>query len=153
MRWGQGSFHFPTPAWLYHAKRSSKNSTSTTSMGLQGNPWGIARWFSIFCLVYFCVIPYLDSSHLRFSAWLKRIGLPVIPLWLGLCFLLAYAISRQWNMVAGSATHCEVHQRVSVRITFRVHRHIPSAESHVGKAKKRLHSYSELTSIFVMPKK
>jgi hypothetical protein len=25
---------------------------------------------------------------------LKRIGLPVVPLWLGLCFLLAHAISK-----------------------------------------------------------
>ena len=93
MRWGQRIFHFPTPAWLHNANAQQEFDIHNLH-GLQDNPWGVARWFSIFCLVYCCLIPYLDASHLRFSAWLKRIGLPVVPLWLGLCFLLAYGLSK-----------------------------------------------------------
>ena len=61
---------------------------------------GIALWvtseriFGLFWLCFCLVVPFVFSYSSKLRDFMKRIHLPIVPIWLGIIFLLNYVISK-----------------------------------------------------------
>jgi hypothetical protein len=53
-----------------------------------------ARLFAIFWFLYCLLIPALDTYSASLHRFFKKLSLPIIPLWIGLLFLFAHAVSK-----------------------------------------------------------
>lgn len=52
------------------------------------------RTFSLFWLSYCMLVPLLAACSERWAAWLSKINLPLVPVWLGVFFPLNYMLSK-----------------------------------------------------------
>jgi hypothetical protein len=103
--WGQRIFGIQTPEhlkninaqgetnihnlWLFQ----SYDKKSVTKTGLQS--WISApRLFALSWLLYCVIIPVLNYLSARMRIFYKKINLPIVPLWIGFLFVLAYFISK-----------------------------------------------------------
>jgi hypothetical protein len=53
-----------------------------------------ARLFALFWFLYCLLIPAIDSFSPGVNRFFRRISLPILPLWIGLLFLFAHAVSK-----------------------------------------------------------
>jgi hypothetical protein len=103
--WGQRIFHYSTPEIIrdsniqeelnihnlkiFHGLDSSGQRKSFVELFLN-----IDRLFSVFWLLFCLLCPLLAKRSSRISSWFERINLPLVPLWLGIFFLLNYLLSK-----------------------------------------------------------
>jgi hypothetical protein len=59
----------------------------------------IARLFNIFWLVYCIIIPILEKNSLSFSRWIRKVGLPIVPIWIGVFFMVNHLISKVFQLI------------------------------------------------------
>jgi hypothetical protein len=103
--WGQRIFGFQSSAAL--KQFNAQGETNIHNMWLffsfdkdlkakSGllNWFNSARIFAIFWFVYCLLIPAIDSFSVAFRKFFERISLPILPLWIGLLFLFAHAVSK-----------------------------------------------------------
>jgi len=103
--WGQRIFHYSTPEIIrdsniqeelnihnlkiFHGLNDSGQRKSFVELFLN-----IDRLFSIFWLLFCLLGPFLAKRSARISGWFERINLPLVPLWLGIFFLINYLFSK-----------------------------------------------------------
>lgn len=103
--WGQRIFGWRTPASLaqinVQGETNIHNIEVFAAEDAQGNRksfWAamldINRVFSMFWFSYCFVIPVLDKFLVRFSRWIRRLNLPIVPLWMGVLFPLNYLVEK-----------------------------------------------------------
>jgi hypothetical protein len=96
--WGQRLLNWETPRlfseinaqgeinihnlWLFHERKPDGTQKSTLALAL--NMW---KLFCVFWLSFCVVVPIIDKISSKAGIFLKRIGLPVAPLWIGALFL------------------------------------------------------------------
>jgi UDP-N-acetylmuramyl pentapeptide phosphotransferase/UDP-N-acetylglucosamine-1-phosphate transferase len=103
--WGQRIFGIHTPGclkninaqgetnihnlWLF--QRYEKNTIEKTGLRL----WmSTSRLFAYSWLLYCVIIPILNYLSGKMRKFYKKINLPIVPLWIGFLFVLAYIISK-----------------------------------------------------------
>jgi hypothetical protein len=103
--WGQRIFGVQTPEhlkninaqgetnihnlWLFQ----SYDKNHITKTGLQR--WiTSSRLFALSWFIYCVIIPILDYLSAGMRRFFKKINLPIVPLWIGFLFVLAYIISK-----------------------------------------------------------
>lgn len=105
LSWGQRIFHYSTPQVMkdaniqdevnlhnlkiFHGLDSSGQRKSFVELFLN-----IDRLFSIFWFLFCLICPFLAKRFPRVSSWFQRINLPLVPLWVGIFFLLNYLLSK-----------------------------------------------------------
>ena len=99
--WGQRIFNWQTPAQLAQMNVQSETNIHNIEIfnyiDLEGNRksfWArfldFNRIYSIFWFTFCFVIPLLDKYIVGFSKWIRRVNLPIVPLWMGVLFPLNY---------------------------------------------------------------
>lgn len=102
--WGQRIFHFKTPAFITKIA-DQQNEVSIHNLKVfdsrEGSEpqrthwlftWNLARLIKLFWLSFCLLIPlvYKYSRHTR--QFLNRIKLPIVPIWIGIFFLINHSI-------------------------------------------------------------
>jgi hypothetical protein len=101
--WGQRIFHWQTPAHLAQINVQDETNIHNleifNNVDLQGNHKSFLaefldfnRIYSIFWFTFCFVIPILDKSFVGFSKWVRRLNLPIVPIWMGVLFPLNYLV-------------------------------------------------------------
>jgi len=99
--WGQRIFELKTPQilqtlnaqeefnlhnlWLFHAKNPDGSKKSFMALMLN-----MSRLFSLFWLVFCVLIPALNYFSAKTKLFLKYVGIPISPMWIGSLFVLNY---------------------------------------------------------------
>ncbi len=99
--WGQRIFEWRTPEilqnlnaqeefnlhnlWLFHAKNPDGSKKSFMAMMLN-----MSRLFSLFWFVFCVLIPAVNFLSAKTKLFLKYIGIPISPMWIGSLFVLNY---------------------------------------------------------------
>jgi len=112
--WGQRLLHLETPtAIAEHNLQGELNLHNLelfhgkTEQGVKKG--GLSEWitagrlFQVFWVGFCLAIPLLAKASRRLSEWLKRINLPVVPLWLGGLMLATYLLSRLTALLVAPA--------------------------------------------------
>jgi hypothetical protein len=97
--WGQRLFNWGTPAPLAQINLQGETNIHNITIfyfadaqGHRKSFWALMlnfdQLFSIFCFTFCFLIPILDKSILRFSKWVRRLNLPLVPIWMGVLFPL-----------------------------------------------------------------
>jgi len=58
----------------------------------------LGRLFSIFWLLYCCILPVLVKSFSRIELITKKIRLPIVPIYIGVFFLLNYGVYKYYEV-------------------------------------------------------
>jgi len=109
INWGQRIFHFKTPEvlkeiniqketnihniYLFHYKTANGKMKSFLA-----RLTNIDRLFSLFWFACCVLAPIIDRFSSTASTFLKKINFPVIPIWLGIMFLLNYIVSKVFEL-------------------------------------------------------
>jgi len=109
--WGQRIFGFQTPEllhelnaqqefnihnlWIFHGKDAEGQSRDFI-----GKLTNIDRLFSVFWFTYCFLVPIVNRKSAAIAGFLNRIGLPIVPIWMGSFFVLNYFISKifEWML-------------------------------------------------------
>jgi len=86
--WGQRIFNIQTPAFLAARNLQEEINIHNLEYGRTHALFHVATLFIAFCLVYFLIIPVAAASSKKANHLLNRIGIPLVPLHMGLLFLL-----------------------------------------------------------------
>jgi hypothetical protein len=110
--WGQRIFHIKTPQYLL--KTNDQREINIHNLHLFSSydksihfKTGISKWFTaarlfaIFWFLYCVIIPLSNSFFPSIRNFYSRIRLPIVPIWLGMLFILNYIVSK---LVALSVT-------------------------------------------------
>ena len=103
--WGQRIFNWQTPAlwWQMNFQHETNihNLTLFHNLDATGSRktfWAelldMNRMFSLFWLVYFFVFPILNQTISRFSDWVRRVNIPLVPIWMAVLYPLNYLVSK-----------------------------------------------------------
>jgi len=103
--WGQRIVNIETPETLKKINTQNeinihnliifdKTDAEGQSKSFLAKFWNIERLFSLFWFFYCVLIPVFEKYSLAISRWLKKIHLPVIPIWLGIFFMANHLISK-----------------------------------------------------------
>jgi len=107
--WGQRIFGIETPDYL--KSENIQNETNLHNLKIFNSvdeqnikrPWydifSMSRLFKVFWFLYCFAVPVLDRFSSPFSAFLKRINLPMIPLWIGVLLPVNYLLSKVMEIV------------------------------------------------------
>lgn len=114
--WGQRIFDIQTPEAMkeinvqdeinihniniFHGKNEDGERKSFFALLLN-----IERLFTLFWLSFCVLIPILYKIVPRFSNWLDKIALPIVPIWIGGFFILNYILSRIINTFISTEIH------------------------------------------------
>ncbi len=97
--WGQRIFGFKSPDWMGDINNQNEiNLHNMRMIEASHTKPGIWKWatagtvFTLFWFFYCLVIPLLTEFSPRTKALLNRVRLPLVPLWVGLCFLLNFTV-------------------------------------------------------------
>lgn len=101
--WGQRIFYWRPPGWLttmnVQGEANIHNLNWFNWIDAQGNLksfWArmldFNRIYSIFYFTYCFLIPILDKINIRFHRWIRRLNLPIVPIWMGVLLPLNYLI-------------------------------------------------------------
>jgi len=118
--WGQRIFGWPTPSFLKDANLQRETNIHNLiffhGQGLDGRlktGWAMmftgGRIFSIIWLLYAFCIPILNRIFKALSSGFRRINLPIVPLPLGIFFMVTYVVAKTIEIATKSAHHY-VHQ-------------------------------------------
>ncbi len=121
--WGQRIFGFQTPEGIREINAQSEfnihNLTlfhGATEAGDRKDFWGLLlnldRLFSVFWLLYCCLIPALYRFSSPIRAFLDRVRMPIVPWFLGAFFVLNYAATKVLEMTIAVEFH---HATVEVK--------------------------------------
>ncbi|MHB1325197.1 MAG: hypothetical protein ACYC0L_03170 [Thermoleophilia bacterium] len=99
--WGQQIFHWDTPEFIKEINVQGETNIHNIRVfseapGADGGKsiWratlNFNRLFTLFGVAFCILIPITAKASLRISSWLKRVGIPLVPLWLGALFMLSY---------------------------------------------------------------
>lgn len=99
--WGQQVFHWETPEFIkeinvqgetnihnlriFRDDADAEGGKSAWRMTLNFN-----HLFTLMGVTYCFLIPLCAMASSKIAMWLKRSGIPLVPLWLGVFFLLSY---------------------------------------------------------------
>jgi hypothetical protein len=111
--WGQRFFNLNTPEIIEQFNTQNEINFHNiiifhgdNSEGLRKSSWALMlntdRLFSLFWFTYCLLIPVLKRLYLSFSNWLKRVNLPIIPIWMGAFFMTNYVISKIMELYISS---------------------------------------------------
>lgn len=103
--WGQRILHVETPKVIADINLQKELNLHNLELFHGANAQGekktglaewitVARLFQVFWLVFCLVIPVLSKVSGRLSVWLKKINVPIVPLWLGGMMAMSYLLSR-----------------------------------------------------------
>jgi hypothetical protein len=103
--WGQRIFNITTPQAIQEINRQNEINFhninifhAITEDGETKSAWALmlnmSRLFSMFCLVYCCLIPLLYRFHFKTNVFLDRLNLPIVPIFLGVFFVLTYLLAK-----------------------------------------------------------
>lgn len=117
--WGQRLFNLRSPEWLQKINRQEElnihNITifhGVTEEGERKSFWALLlnfeRIFSIFWFVYCFLLPLLHKFHYRARLIIERLNIPVVPVFIGVFFVLNYLLSEIINLYISSALHASV---------------------------------------------
>jgi len=112
--WGQRIFSFETPKALKNINLQGEFNIHNIDIFHTTDPAGnrksiaglllnLDRIFSLFWLSWCVIIPVLSKLHKRFCNWLKEVGVPIIPIWLGFLFISNYLLSKVGELFISSA--------------------------------------------------
>lgn len=97
--WGQRIFDFKTPNRIKEVNIQEEFNIHNLSIfhysgkkALSCKLLNFNFLFNIFCLFYGGLIPFLNRFSKTISQLLKKINLPIVPIWLGICFVLTVVI-------------------------------------------------------------
>lgn len=104
LSWGQWIFHWQTPdLWrqinvqgetnIHNLVMFNNNKTGSWE-AFWAEMLDMNRMFSFFWLTYFFVFPILNMSISRFSAWVGRLNIPLVPIWMAILYPLNYLIAK-----------------------------------------------------------
>lgn len=127
--WGQRIFHLKTPEVLkeinvqneinIHNLLIFEKKVHLGNMDtIKGRSLNIDRLFTLFWLSYCFVIPVINRMNSRISRWLKLLNLPLVPIWIGSCFILNYLISKIISLVVSLDLHLSVVEIKECLIAF-----------------------------------
>lgn len=98
--WGQRIFNWPTPKWLYEINAQGETNLhniwlfhghGSNPAGSQESIWSMTfnmhKLFSMFWLFFCVIVPLMERVSLKSRIFLKHIGMPITPLWIGVFFL------------------------------------------------------------------
>jgi len=104
LSWGQRVLKFSTPESVSDANRQEEFNIHNLKLvmgeeyadGAKKSRLAIAlnptRLFSVFWLVYCVLLPIVSLSIAPVGRMVNRIGIPIVPLWIGLFFPLNYVV-------------------------------------------------------------
>ena len=98
--WGQRIFHFATPESLREINRQEEFNIHNIRIFHGSDVTGrrkllnMDRAFSVFWFLYCVAIPVGVRFHERMANQLRRVNLPLVPIWLGLFFPVNYLLSK-----------------------------------------------------------
>ena len=101
--WGQRLLGFATPESV--AELNRKDEFNVHNLGVfegESAILNLARVFSLFWFTYCVVIPTGALLRPDIREWLRRVNLPLVPLWLGLAFPLNYGASKVLERVSSA---------------------------------------------------
>ncbi len=116
--WGQRIFNFETPQSV--AKINEQNEFNIHNLEMfhgrtaDGSlKEGISSWltghrlFYIFLITYFIIIPVLQLSKNKLSNLIQFLGIPIVPLWIGLLLIFAMGLAKffQFAFSDGNSYH------------------------------------------------
>lgn len=105
MSWGQRQLGLETPDWIKSVNRQDElnihNITIFHGEDAEGNRktgfdslLNIDRLFSIFWLSYCVVLSLIVQASRRLAGFVRKLNIPLVPIWLGLLFPLNYVLSK-----------------------------------------------------------
>lgn len=107
--WGQRIFGWHTPDWIKTINNQEEiNFHNIRAIEASVDKQGLARWltagrvFTLFWLLYCLLIPLMDRYLLFTHNLFRKIYLPLLPIWLGLGFLLNFLLFNVLEEVASS---------------------------------------------------
>lgn len=104
--WGQRIFGVETPEYMKENNIqgelnlhnlevfSTRNVDGEMKSGLLSEWFTVSRMFQVFWFSFAIIIPILSYFSINISRFIKRIGIPIIPLWIGSFFVINYIIQR-----------------------------------------------------------
>ncbi len=103
--WGQRIIGYETPNFfhkynlqdefnIHNLKWFHGKDVSGAKKGFWGKLLNMDRLFSIFWLSYCVALPVLYRIRYQFSGWINKYNIPIVPLSLGMLFLLNYLVSK-----------------------------------------------------------
>ncbi|MCK5707926.1 MAG: hypothetical protein KAI43_09750 [Candidatus Aureabacteria bacterium] len=106
--WGQRIFNFGTPEIMDEINRQSEFNIHNINIFHGGDEQNIRkpffelflnidRLFSFFWLSFCFLVPVMNKYVPPFSRWLKKINLPIVPIWFGVFFLVNYILSKYFE--------------------------------------------------------
>jgi hypothetical protein len=107
--WGQRIIGFQTPEGIREINAQSEFNIHNltlfhwaTEAGDRKDFWGLLlnmdRLFSVFWFSYCCLIPVLYRFSSPIRAFMDRVRMPIVPLFLGAFFILNYAVMKVLDM-------------------------------------------------------
>ena len=109
--WGQRFFGFQTPELLDEINAQGElnihnlqifhgKTAEGQDKGFIALMTNIDRLFSVFWFTYCLLVPIAYKNSVRVKKTLNRISLPIIPIWIGVFFMLNYLISKvfEWSL-------------------------------------------------------
>ncbi len=127
--WGQRIFNLTTPEFLqeinaqeeinihnidiFHS--STEDGTRKTGLALWLN---LDRLFSLFWFIYCCLLPLLYKFHYQTKKTLDRIYLPIVPIFMGLFFILNYLLSKMIEFQVNTLLHDSIVEIKESNIAF-----------------------------------
>lgn len=115
--WGQRIFNVETPELFKEINVQNEINLHNLQI-LQDSPgrnkiidWIISvdSLFALFLLFYCILIPVFNKLNSNFNRFLKKINLPIVPIFIGIFFIVNYITSRIINSyVPANLRHCTV---------------------------------------------
>ncbi len=118
--WGQRIIGFQTPELL--SKFNAQNEVNIHNLQIfhgkdaEKNPKGfialmtnIDRLFSVFWFTYCLLVPVVYRISSKAAALITRVALPVVPIWIGVFFMLNYLISKVFEWTLRSVVEIKEH--------------------------------------------
>ena len=94
--WGQRIIGFKTPSFMSNNEQGEFNVHNLSEFDSRNaeNPFSIRRLFLYFLVVWGTVIPLCALLSRRMRAWFQSFGMPIVPLAMGIQFVLYYAMTK-----------------------------------------------------------
>ena len=112
--WGQQIFHWRTPE--YFEEHNVQDETNIHNLRLLNDPpdaagnksvWRLTlnfnRLMSLLGITFGLLIPAAAKISQKFASRLKKVGIPIVPLWLGALFVLSYILLKYAQTNAASS--------------------------------------------------
>ncbi len=95
--WGQRLLGIDTPGVFNEANRQNElniHNLSFLHIKTETGELNIHTLFLLFWLFFCLIIPILNKTSSKFSKILQKINLPIVPIWIGLLFVLNTLLAR-----------------------------------------------------------